>query len=501
MVSSNTKDPIINPITNDSTNATREKGIALILISVSLAVFMSSLDGTIVNIALPVISDTFSLSTSSVQWVSTIYLLTMAGSLLVVGKISDVIGLKKIFISGFAIFTFGSFACGFFPEQLNLFGALLVGRVFQGIGGAMMTVVAPAMISKCLPGARRAKGMTVVTIFAGIGMAIGPTLGGYLTEYLSWNWIFFINVPVGIIALILGIFTLPKDTKDKVSLKGFDAIGSILIFIGLALILFGVSQGYSYGFTSPAIITTLLVGVVCMTLFVVRELKFKNPILDLTLFKNKTFLLLNIMLALMFFAFAGANYLLPFYLEYIQGLTTANSGLVLTVMSFGMMITGTVSGFIYGKLIGKVKFLLMVGALLMAVGFFFLSRLSPVSGLWVVVFGLAFLGFGIGLELTPITTLIMSSVSPEKQGMVSSLTGLERFAPMTLGIAFFNILFIWAIQFFARHADIISRPPVEIAAEILSDGFDFCFIVSCIIAVVLVVLCWFVKEHGAKSEN
>lgn len=477
--------------------------LALILVSVSLAVFMSSLDGTIVNIALPVISEVFEISTSSVQWVSTIYLLVMAGSLLVVGKITDIVGLKKIFAAGFLLFTAGSFACGFLPSHLNMFEALLVSRVIQAVGGAMMTVVAPAMISRYMPGARRAKGMTLVTIFAGIGMALGPTLGGYLTEYLNWNWIFYINIPVGLAALILGFFVIPKDSKKHLRLKGFDAAGAGFVFVGLALILFAVSQGNSAGFDSPAIIISLVLGAVCIATFIVRELKIKNPLLDFGLFKNKTFLLLNLMLILMYFAFAGANYLLPFWLEYVWGMSTSFAGLILTLMSFGMMIAGTFSGFVYAKLVGRVKYLLILGGVFMAFGFFMLSRLNPVLNLPVIVVGLLMLGFGLGLSITPITTLIMSGVPQNKQGMVSSLTGLERFAPMTFGIAFFNILFVAAIRYATKHADIsrliTERPPVEIAAEILTNGFDFCFLISCATALVIVVLCVFVKEKDVSG--
>ncbi|MBO5003213.1 MFS transporter, partial [Methanocorpusculaceae archaeon] len=184
------------------TSAPTSKALKLIILSSALAAFMSSLDGTIVNIALPTISDIFDLPSSSVAWVSTIYLLVMAGSLLVVGKLTDIIGYRKIFLTGFVLFTLGSFACGFLPEMTGMFSLLLLSRVFQALGGVMMTVIAPAMLSRYMPGAARAKGMSVVVLFASLGMALGPTLGGLLTEYLSWNWIFYINVPVGIAALI-----------------------------------------------------------------------------------------------------------------------------------------------------------------------------------------------------------------------------------------------------------------------------------------------------------
>ena len=481
------------------TSAPTSKALKLIILSSALAAFMSSLDGTIVNIALPTISDIFDLPSSSVAWVSTIYLLVMAGSLLVVGKLTDIIGYRKIFLTGFVLFTLGSFACGFLPEMTGMFSLLLLSRVFQALGGVMMTVIAPAMLSRYMPGAARAKGMSVVVLFASLGMALGPTLGGLLTEYLSWNWIFYINVPVGIAALILGIFVLPRDEKAKFTLKGFDGAGAVLIFVGLAALLYAFSEGYKLGWTSPLVLFCIVLAVLCIAAFIVCEKKVKSPILDLNLFKNPSFLLLNVVLCVMYFTLAGAQYLLPFYLQLIQSLSTFESGLVLTVMSLGIMTAGVLSGQIYAKMVGKIRVLILSGVAILALGYFFLSKISPVSGLGIIVLGLALIGFGVGLTTTTATTLLMGSVKPEKNGMVSSITGLERFAPMTIGIAFFNLLLIAGVKAIAKHTDITTRPLQDVAAGILTSGFDLCFFVSMSLAVVAFVICLFVKESRLKQ--
>ena len=481
------------------TSAPTSKALKLIILSSALAAFMSSLDGTIVNIALPTISDVFDLPSSSVAWVSTIYLLVMAGSLLVVGKLTDIIGYRKIFLTGFVLFTLGSFACGFLPEMTGMFSLLLLSRVFQALGGVMMTVIAPAMLSRYMPGAARAKGMSVVVLFASLGMALGPTLGGLLTEYLSWNWIFYINVPVGIAALILGIFVLPRDEKAKFTLKGFDGAGAVLIFVGLAALLYAFSEGYKLGWTSPLVLFCIVLAVLCIAAFIVCEKKVKSPILDLNLFKNPSFLLLNVVLCVMYFTLAGAQYLLPFYLQLIQSLSTFESGLVLTVMSLGIMTAGVLSGQIYAKMVGKIRVLILSGVAILALGYFFLSKISPVSGLGIIVLGLALIGFGVGLTTTTATTLLMGSVKPEKNGMVSSITGLERFAPMTIGIAFFNLLLIAGVKAIAKHTDITTRPLQDVAAGILTSGFDLCFFVSMSLAVVAFVICLFVKESRLKQ--
>lgn len=481
------------------TSAPTSKALKLIILSSALAAFMSSLDGTIVNIALPTISDIFDLPSSSVAWVSTIYLLVMAGSLLVVGKLTDIIGYRKIFLTGFVLFTLGSFACGFLPEMTGMFSLLLLSRVFQALGGVMMTVIAPAMLSRYMPGAARAKGMSVVVLFASLGMALGPTLGGLLTEYLSWNWIFYINVPVGIAALILGIFVLPRDEKAKFTLNGFDGAGAVLIFVGLAALLYAFSEGYKLGWTSAPVLICIVLAVLCIAAFIVCEKKVKSPILDLNLFKNPSFLLLNVVLCVMYFTLAGAQYLLPFYLQLIQSLSTFESGLVLTVMSLGIMTAGVLSGQIYAKMVGKIRVLILSGVAILALGYFFLSKISPVSGLGIIVLGLALIGFGVGLTTTTATTLLMGSVKPEKNGMVSSITGLERFAPMTIGIAFFNLLLIAGVKAIAKHTDITTRPLQDVAAGILTSGFDLCFFVSMSLAVVAFVICLFVKESRLKQ--
>ena len=476
------------------------KTLILILISASLAAFMSSLDGTIVNIALPSIAEAFSLTTSSVAWVSTIYLLVIAGLLLIVGKLTDTIGLKKIFLAGFSIFVIGSFSCGFFPELLNSFHILLISRIIQAIGGVMMMVVAPAMLSRFMPGNQRAKGLSLVMLFTAIGMALGPTLGGYLTEYLSWNWIFFINVPVGIIAVVLGLFVIPETTANSCSLKKFDTTGAILIFIGLAALLFSFSEGFALGWTSAPIIISILLAVFCIGGFILREGHYDNPLIDLGMFKSRSFVIVNIILALLFFTFAGANYMLPFYLEYVHGFTTSNAGLILTTMSVGMMITGVISGQIYSRLVGKIKYMIMAGVVLIGAGYYLLTHLSPVTGLGVIITALSLIGLGLGLTTTPLTTLIMGAAPSSKQGMISSLTGLERYAPMTIGVAVYNLILILGVVTIIKNSGITERPPAQISASILALGFDMAFVVSVILAAGILILCFFIKEEQAAEE-
>ena len=469
-------------------NVTREgsePGYFLLLLSISLAVFMSALDGTIVNIALPAISESFSLSSGMVSWVATIYLLVMAGCVLIFGKISDVIGFKKVFLTGFVIFTLGSFLCGTLPDLTGSFLTLIGSRAFQGIGGAMLAAIAPAMVTAFIPMEKKAKAVGFIMTIAALGTAIGPTIGGILTQFLSWHWIFFINIPIGIIAVILGTRVIPG-SKDRFGGEAFDRTGAVLIFSGLALLLFGVSDGDSLGWTSPVIVVSLAASVLILGLFVYKELQLSDPLLELRLFKNRNFLFINGIMVLVFFSFSGINYLLPFYLKYISGYDTSTSGLILTSLSFAMMISGLLSGMLYNRLGGRR--LTIIAALILISGYYMILHLKVNTSVWFVVVCLILIGFGLGFMITPVSNQIMTSVAKKYQGMVSSLTSLERFAPLTLGIAIFNIVFMQGMIFIAARHDVTQNAPVMIQQKVLAAGFDMTFTVSFIIGIIILVL-------------
>ncbi len=347
-------------------------GFNLLILSISLAAFMSALDGTIVNIALPTISSDFHLSSSTVSWVSTIYLLVMAGCVLIFGKLSDGIGFKKVFLSGFVIFTVGSFSCGLLPDLMNSFPVLVGSRAFQAIGGAMITAIAPAMVTAYIPMQQKGKAMGIIMTVAALGTAIGPTIGGVLTQYLSWHWIFLINVPVGICALLLGMKVIPASVPHAIP-SSFDKSGALLIFTGLASLLFAVSEGTSMGWTSPVILGTLALAILTLSYFVWHELRVADPLLELRLFKNRNFLLTNLIMSLVFFSFAGISYLLPFYLQYVKGYGASDAGLILTALSVAMMVSGILAGILFNRVGGRVL-CIATGCFLVA-GFYMMTLL------------------------------------------------------------------------------------------------------------------------------
>jgi EmrB/QacA subfamily drug resistance transporter len=470
----------------------KQASFTLLTISISLAVFMSALDGTIVNIALPTISTDFNLSSSTVSWVATIYLLVLAGCVLIFGKLADRVGFKKIFLVGFMIFTLGSFSCAVLPDLLNSFYVLVGSRVFQAIGGAMITAIAPAMVTAFIPLSLKGKAMGVIMTAAALGTAIGPTIGGVLTQYLSWHWIFFINVPVGIIAVLLGAKVIPMNTPVEKS-TGFDKTGALLIFTGLAALLFAVSEGMSLGWTTPVILGALTLAILTLGYFVWHELRMTDPLLELRLFKNKNFLLTNLIMALVFFSFAGINYLLPFYLQYVKGYGVSDSGLILTALSVAMMVAGILAGMLYNRVGGRK--LCIAAGILLVIGYFMMTLLRINTPTGFVILTLLVLGFSLGLMITPASNMIMNSVGKQYQGMVSSLTSLERFAPLTLGIAFANLVFMQGIAAIAKHRGITETAPAKIQMELMTAGFDLAFFASLVIAVIIFILAIFARQE------
>ncbi len=470
----------------------KQEGFGLLLLSLSLAAFMSSLDSNIVNIALPSISESFDLTTTTVSWVTTSYLLVITGCLLVFGRIADTMGYRKIFLSGFLIFTLGSFCCAILPEIAFGFGSLIASRMFQAVGGAMMLSVSPAMVTAYFPGDWKAKAMSIVAAFAALGTAIASPLGGILSQYLSWHWIFLVNVPIGIFALLLGAKVIPASQPPAAS-GTFDRAGAGLIFAGLASLVFVVSEGPTLGWTSPVILAIALLAAVTLLWFVRHERWIADPILDLSLFRNRNFFLANLLLLLVGFSFSGICYLLPFYLEYVHNYSPSSTGLVMTALSVPMVLAGLAAGATY-KRFGPRR-LSILACIPLILGYVMMTRLAFHTSTGFVVAALALIGLGLGLIFTPATTMIMMMVGKAKAGMVSGLTNLERKVPTPLGIATFNAIFIAGAIFIAKDYDVTKRSPSGLRLETLSAGFDLAFIISVVFGIVILIIAIAIREE------
>jgi len=473
-------------------------GLILLIFSISLANFMSAIDGTIVTVALPTISEIFGVSPGMASWVITSYILVMAGCVLIFGKVSDVIGFKTVFLSGFMIFTIGSFAAGFLPEFLNSFPVFIISRIFQAVGASMITAIGPAMVTAYIPMEYKGKAMGTVFTMQALGGAIGPTAGGILTQHLSWSWIFFINIPIGIGAILLGAKVIPEKERRK-WVPGFDRTGAVLIFITLSSMLFFLSEAQTFGWTSPVILGAAALMILAFVSFVKHELTFPEPLLELRLFCQKSFLLTNTLIVLLFFNFGGICFLLPFYLQYLQEFSPSLVGLIFSTLSIALMIGGILAGIGAGKV--PLRWINCIAAILEIAGYFLITQLQHDSNPWFTVLSLAFVGTGAGLILTTSSSMIMNSVSKKYQGMISSFTSLERFIPMMLGVTIFNILFIQGISSLSSTGS-MGQLMKDLSKTALQSGFGMAFWFAFLLSLCMLAVAYYAKlEVHSDYQN
>jgi EmrB/QacA subfamily drug resistance transporter len=464
----------------------------LLIVSIALANFMAAFDSTIVTIALPVIAKIFFLPAAMAGLVITVYVLVMAVFVLVFGKLSDTIGYKKVFLYGFALFTAASFACGFLPELVSSFPVFLASRAVQAVGAVMFVSVGPAMITAHVPMELKGKAMGTTFAFAALGMTIAPVAGGVLTQYLSWNWIFYINIPIGIIAVFLGSKVIPAGESRKLA-PGFDRTGAVLIGIGLASLLYAMSEGPSAGWTAPVILECLIIALVALYAFIRCERAAIDPLLDLRLLQKRNFFLINMALVLVVIANIGILYLFPFYLQLVQGYTPAFAGLIFTSLSAAVMAGGVLGGMLYNRAGGR-RINIVSGVLVLA-GYVLLLGIQPDSAVWFMALCLALAGLGFGMLLTSASTMAMNAVSKKYQGMISGFICLERFAPITIGIALFTIAFVGGMDAFAPGGGAATEALVDISTDVLLAGFGQAFLFGCVISTVLVAVAILARQE------
>jgi len=462
-----------------------DNGYMLLIVSIALANFMAAFDSTIVTIALPVIAKIFSLPASMAGSVITVYVLVMAALVLVFGKLSGTIGYRNVFLYGFALFTVASVACGFLPQVVSSFPLFLASRAFQAVGAVMFVSVGPAMIAAYIPMALKGKAMGTTFAFAALGMTLAPVAGGLLTQYLSWNWIFYINLPIGIAALLLGSKVIPAGQGRPLD-AGFDRAGAVLIGTGLATLLYALSEGPSAGWTDPVILGCLACALISLIAFIRCELASPDPLLDLRLLQQKNFLLNNLAIVLVIIANVGVLYLFPFYLQLEQGFSPSVAGLIFTSLSVAVMAGGILGGVFYNRAGGRR--INIVSAVLVLAGYILFLWIRPDTPVWLTVLGLVLIGAGFGMLLTAASTMTMTAVPKKYQGMVSGFICLERFAPITIGVALFTLAFVGGMAAAAPGSGVADKALADLGTGILQAGFMQAFLFGCCVSIVLLAV-------------
>jgi len=465
----------------------------IVLFIIAFAAFMASLDSTIVNISLPVISEYYHVDFALVSWIIMAYLLVEASFLLMFGKLGDIHGFRKIFIGGFAAFTLGSLLCGFSDTIYHL----IAFRVLQGIGGAALVAVAPAMVAVFLPAEKRGWAFGILATVVSLGVAAGPILGGFLTEYLSWHWIFFINIPVGVVAVVAAYHLFPKDRVVRSAVK-FDIAGSALICAALTTLLYPLNQGLILGWTSPAILGLFLLSFILWICFFVHENRCPEPLVDLKLFNNRNFNLGNCAGLLLMLSYAGSEFLLPFFFENIHGYTPSVAGLLLAVPAVALMVVGPVSGAFSDKYGSRA--ITSLAALLAAISFLLFSMFSVTTGIGFIIAALSLLGIAVGLFFPPNMSQILTDGGAEGEGVVSSVMMTVRNTGSVLGVALFSTIVVQVILGLAPNAADATAGAIPL--HVFVAGFHAAFIVGIILSIVTLVLSVaIVKRNGATFEE
>jgi DHA2 family metal-tetracycline-proton antiporter-like MFS transporter len=410
----------------------------LILLLISLASFMGALDTTIVNISLPSISKYFHSDVATVSWVAIAYLLILSSTLITFGRVADIRGYKKIYIAGFAIFTIGSLSCGLSSTIYLLIGF----RVLQGAGAAMLQAIGGAMVVRYLPEKIRGTAFGILTTSAAVGLAAGTPLGGFLSQFYSWHWIFFVNIPVGIVAIILAVAILPRDSGEFA--KGrFDLPGASLLLVALVSFIFFLNMGTNIGWLSWVILGSIAVSAAAWAGFIFNEKRAKSPLINLSFFRDRNFAMAVVVALLILLMGQGSWYAFPFYLELEKGFAANIAGLILLVPTILMMVCGPIAGFLSDR-IGPRR-ICILGSAVLIVAFVIFAVMGTRTGLQYIIIALAIEGVGIGLVMPANFNLIMCMSTKGDEGVISSLVNTVRNVGAVMGIAVFTLIFLSVI--------------------------------------------------------
>jgi EmrB/QacA subfamily drug resistance transporter len=398
------------------------------LAAVSVGLFMIMLDNTVVNVALPSIRSSLGLSLSELEWVVAGYALTFAAFMLTGGKLADLFGRRLIFMTGLVVFTGASLACGLAPNGGFLIGA----RVVQGVGGAMMNPATLSIITATFPPRQRG---TAIGIWAGVSamaLAIGPLVGGILTEHVNWNWIFFINVPIGIVGLISAPLLI-AESRDNSREQRPDVPGLVTSAIGLFALTFAFIEANSYGWTSWQILGAFAVSAVALTAFVLLELRQRLPMLELSLFRNRTFSGANVAMLFVGLAMFGTFFYVSLYMQNVLGYSPVQAGASFLPMTVLIILIAPQAGRLSDRF-GS-RWLVGGGMTLLAIMLFYFSTLGANATFWAILPGLLIGGVGMGCTMTPTTAAAMSAVPVDKAGVGSAVLNSMRQVGGSLGIA------------------------------------------------------------------
>lgn len=402
--------------------------------TVCIGAFMAAVDASIVNVALPTLSHSFSASPGITGWVLISYLLTLATLLTLFGRLADMLGRRPLYTFGFVVFIIGSAACGAAPSL----SFLIVSRVFQAAGAAMLQANSVAIITATVDPSVRGRAIGFQGSAQAVGLSVGPAVGGALIGLFGWRAIFYVNVPVGIIGTIMAALILPRDKMAK-STAAFDWWGALLFSPALVAVMMAVTKAPDLGWTSPTVLSLFAATVVLVWAFIYREKRFRFPLVDVKLFRLKVFTLGNITGLLSYLVMFGVLFLMPYFFERVGGYPAAIVGLLLTAVPVGMTVVSPQAGGLadrYGS-----RFLTTVGMAVSAVGTGILAMTMALhADLVLVIVGLLLVGVGLGMFTPPNNSSVMGALPMDRLGVGGGILNMSRSLGMAFGTAISSTL-------------------------------------------------------------
>ncbi|WP_232381122.1 MDR family MFS transporter [Paenibacillus tianjinensis] len=464
------------------------KAILPPLLAIIVGMIMVILDGTVVNVAVPKLVEYFNTDLKTVQWAITGYTLALAAVIPLAGYMTDRFGSKQVFVATVAMFVLGSMLCSFAQTSTQL----VIFRVIQGLGGGMVAPIGMAMVFRLAPPERRGTIMGMLGIPMLLAPALGPVLSGWLVEYVSWHWIFLINVPIGIVGIILGIKYLPvTEKKGKAHL---DVLGIILAPVAFSMLAYGVNEGGSNSWSATGTIVGLSVGGVALVLFIIVELLHKHPLLELRVFRSSDFsrgiLLSWVTQAALF----GSMLFVPLYLQQIRNYTPLETGLILLPQALASGIGMPIGGRLFDKI--GARPLLFVGLSIISTALFMLSGITTDTSLPLIMLWLFMMGLGMGLSMMPVNTHVLNSAPREWVGRVTPLTAAAQQVVVSFAVAGMTGYLTSQISV---HTKELTEGGNPLAAAVL--GFNDVFFLSACIAVAGVVISLILRKPKQLQQK
>jgi EmrB/QacA subfamily drug resistance transporter len=449
-----------------------------VMAAVSAGVFLATIDGSIVNIAVPRLKDIFDTDLAIVQWVVLAYLLTVTTLLLSVGRLADIIGKKSIYTVGFVVFTIGSALCA----AANTVGWLIGFRVLQAVGAAMVMSLGPAITTEAFPASERGRALGIIGMAVSAGIITGPVLGGFLLKHYSWHWIFLVNIPVGVVGTMMVLRFVPNIPPRGG--QRFDIPGALTFFISLISLLLALTFGQQFTFTTGWIWLLLATWLGFLVLFLFIQWRSEQPMVDLRLFAEIDFSVGLITGFITFVLIGGVLFLMPFYLINIQGYDQFVAGQLLAVLPLSLGVAAPLSGWLSDRF--GTRLITMIGLGVLVIAYSIVTQLDSETTAFGFVLVLLPVGIGMGIFQSPNNSAILGAVPTYRLGVASGLLAIARTLGQTTGIAVLNA--VWASRVLVHTPDTVSGDATDAApaAQVAGLHDTFLFATGLIVVALLI---------------